>query len=63
LLHLHECPVPRSMDGDVLDHIFKETDNVEYTNGYDNRDSEERKWTNSEQEELENQLKDMGYLE
>ncbi|RQG96044.1 alkaline phosphatase family protein [Natrarchaeobius chitinivorans] len=66
LLHIHGCPIPKTIDGEVLQGAIaeeiKETMSIEYTNKYGETDGERREWNESEEEALEERLSNMGYL-
>lgn len=66
LLHLHQLPVPTSMDGAVLESLFSEETHgkleITETEQYGKADREDRKWSASEESELEERLDDLGYL-
>ncbi|KAB7517972.1 alkaline phosphatase family protein [Halosegnis rubeus] len=66
LLYLQECPVPSSVDGEVINSIFTDEAHsqrsLDYTDEYGRTDTEGRQWNADEEQELENRLNDMGYL-
>jgi len=63
LLQIHECPIPETVDGEVLqDAMVEETTSIEYTDEYGETDGERREWSESEEEALEERLSSMGYL-
>jgi len=66
LLYLQRCPVPSSIDGNVIDEIFtdeaRSERNLEYTDEYGRTNTEKRRWNADEEQELEDRLSDMGYL-
>lgn len=64
LLYLHECPIPETLDGQVLQNAIgeDETTSIEYTNEYGKTIVESREWSKSEEEALEERLSNMGYL-
>ena len=67
LLYLCRCPIPESMDGEILMDLFnaEATDarTVEKTDEYGRTDGEVQQWTQEEETELKEQLSSMGYLE
>ena len=66
LLYLHDCPIPRSVDGEVLTSLFTEeataTRSVEATDAYGRVEAGAERWSHEEEQELEDRLSDMGYL-
>ncbi|TKX56655.1 nucleotide pyrophosphatase [Halorubrum sp. SS7] len=66
LLHLHNCPIPETVDGIVLQDAMTEehkgVSSIKYTNNYGETDGERREWSESEEEALEERLSNMGYL-
>lgn len=66
LLHLHQQPVPTSMDGGVLTGLLSEEirnkREVRSTDKYRKTSTNERKWSVEEESELEERLDDLGYL-
>jgi predicted AlkP superfamily phosphohydrolase/phosphomutase len=63
LLYLHNCPVPESMDGSVHREALAIDDRpIQYTDGYEETATDRREWTDEEADEMEQRLKDMGYI-
>ena len=66
LLYLHDCPIPKVMDGDVLSNLLiKDIVNekhIKRTDKYGRSDRDGRQWNDKEEAELEEQLESMGYL-
>ncbi|WP_042665604.1 alkaline phosphatase family protein [Haloferax sp. ATB1] len=66
LLYLHECPIPDSIDGEVLHEIItedlKENNPINHTSKYGEFSGERREWSENEEEALEERLSNMGYL-
>jgi predicted AlkP superfamily phosphohydrolase/phosphomutase len=67
LLYMHDAPVPRVMDGTVLEQLFTRGTlserELRHTDGYGHRSREQETWTDSEAAQLEEQLSNMGYLD
>lgn len=67
ILHLHECPIPKFMDGSValsvLDSQFNQNIDKQYTSQYGQVTSDIHNWTSSEAENLEENLKNLGYID
>ena len=66
LLYLHDSPIPKAIDGDVLDDLFTEAvtskKRIEWTDEYGHSDRHGRQWSEAEEAEIEEQLSNMGYL-
>lgn len=66
LLYLHNCPIPESVDGEVLTSLFTERVNssrsIEKTDAYGRVEAGTEHWSPGEEKELEDRLSDMGYL-
>ena len=66
LLYLHGCPIPRSVDGEVLTSLFTDeataTRTVEAIDAYGRVEVGAERWSHKEEQELEDRLSDMGYL-
>lgn len=67
LLHLQGCPIPESIDGQVSQSLFtdefRNSRDVKHTSQYGQMTRGTRRWTESEEEELQDRLEDMGYLQ
>jgi len=67
LLYLHDCDIPRLMDGEVPTRTLADDlvvrREVAYTDEYYEATRSGRTWTEEEQEHIEDQLKDMGYMD
>jgi len=66
LLHLHGCKIPKDVDGQVRKEVYKEDSNVtEEEVLYSELASQSKEKSNADQkdEEVQNRLKDLGYLE
>lgn len=66
LLYIHRCPIPETLDGEVLEDAIaeeiKKAISVEYTSEYGEVEEGKREWSESEEEALEERLSNMGYL-
>ncbi len=66
LLYLHNCPIPESVDGEVLTSLFTEgatsSRSIEKTDAYGPVEVGSEHWSADEEQELEDRLSDMGYL-
>jgi predicted AlkP superfamily phosphohydrolase/phosphomutase len=66
LLYLHNSPIPEVMDGRVLKPLFNKnackSRNVKRTSNYGEMNRESREWSEEEAIEMEEKLRDMGYL-
>lgn len=66
LLYLHDCPIPVTIDGSVIEDVFSSTivdkKDVQTTDQYGQSESSGRQWSEEEEKELEQRLNDMGYL-
>lgn len=66
LLYLHNCPVPRAVDGEVLTELFTAeaagARELDRTDDYGQVAAGEKRWSHAEEQELEDRLSDMGYL-
>jgi predicted AlkP superfamily phosphohydrolase/phosphomutase len=67
LLHLLECHIPVDMDGRTLTEIFREnsrlaTRSAQYAEPIEKRNAVEEGYTSSEEKEVKEKLKELGYL-
>ena len=66
ILYLHGSPVPASMDGNVIAGLFSgempTEDEIDRVNDYGEVDKGVREWSTDEEDELEDRLKNLGYL-
>lgn len=67
LLYLQGCPIPESMDGQVCQSLFtdefRNSREIELTSQYGQVTRDTRQWTDSEEQELQDRLENMGYLQ
>ncbi len=62
ILHLLDLPVPRDMDGRVLSEMFSQTRNVEYGGSAVLERARGEAYSEEEEAEVVERLKDLGYL-
>lgn len=67
ILHLHNCPLPNHFDGSLPKRAFSSnklcSENIDYTDSYGPNGKASHEWSDEEQEQLQDNLKDLGYLE